>query len=276
LVKHQIPVQLPEGYLDFFKNLESWQNEETIKLKHIYEPRQLDLIKMLSQERKPLLSQVKLGIDEDIFKGLYSRLLDFLLINRPEITEEVNHAKNHLDDLDFSALINAFIKFNTNYLEEKAQKAGIKEDLFFFFIDHAMRPFIRIFAEPYAKDLKSEKFSWPFSNTCPICGSKSHFSRIKKDNGQRFMFCDRCFSEWPVMYLCCVHCGHDRPGDITYFNIENDDAYQVHVCEKCKGYLKTYDERFGSTLIDMFIANMETIYLDFLAQEKGYTNHDQD
>lgn len=276
MVKHQTPVDLPEGYIDFFKGLESWQNEEVIKLKQIYAPQKMDLIKLLHQERKSLMSLVKPGIDPVILKDLYSRLLEFLSKARPEIAGEIEKIKARMDELDFDALSNAFLKLNLDYFEEQAERFGISPDLFFFLIDHAMRPFLRIFAVPYAKELASEDFYWSFPNTCPICGSKSHFSRLRKQDGQRFMFCDRCFSEWHVMYLCCVHCGHDRPGEITYLNVENDDAYQIYVCEKCKGYLKTYDERSGASMVDMYIANIETIYLDMLAQGKGYTNHDED
>lgn len=276
MVKHRTPVELPQGYIDFFKHLESWQNEEAIKLKQTYKPQKVDLPKLFGQERKPLISVIKPGIDAVVLKNLYSRLLDFLLVARPEIAREIEKVKAHIDEMDFDALSNAFAKFNMDYFEQQAEHTGISPDLFFFLIDHTMRPFLRVLAEPYAGDLVDEKFYWSFANICPICGSKSHFSRLQKENGQRFMFCDRCFSEWHVMYLCCVHCGHDRPGDITYINVENDDAYQVYVCSKCKGYLKTYDERSGASLVDMYIANMETVYLDILAQEKGYTNHDED
>lgn len=276
MVKHCAPVELPQGYIDFFKHLESWQNEEAIKLKQSYKPQKADLLKLLGQERKPLIGVVKPGIDAIMLKNLYIRLLDFLLDARPEIAGEIEKVKANIEKMDFDALSSAFIRLNMDFIEEQAEITGISPDLFFFLIDHAIRPFLRVLAEPYAKDLSDEKFYWSFPNICPICGSKSHFSRLHKNDGQRFMFCDRCFSEWHVMYLCCVHCGHDRPGDITYINIENDDAYQIYVCSKCKGYLKTYDERLGASLIDMYIANMETIYLDILAQEKGYTNHDDD
>ena len=90
------------------------------------------------------------------------------------------------------------------------------------------------------------------------------------------MFCDRCFTEWPVRYLYCVHCGNDQAKDIYYLNVESDDAYRLFLCNKCKGYLKTYDERGLGKPTDLFIANVETIYLDILAQEKGYSNHDED
>jgi molybdopterin-guanine dinucleotide biosynthesis protein B len=52
-------------------------------------------------------------------------------------------------------------------------------------------------------------------------------------------------------------------------------CYRVYVCQQCHGYLKTYDERTSGQPVDMYIANISTIYLDMLAQEQGYTNHDE-
>ncbi|MGI5911996.1 MAG: formate dehydrogenase accessory protein FdhE, partial [Syntrophomonadaceae bacterium] len=58
-----------------------------------------------------------------------------------------------------------------------------------------------------------------------------------------------------------------------YITVENRTAYQIYTCDICKGYLKTFDERQNKCSIDMYIANLETIYLDMIAQNKGYTNH---
>ena len=38
------PVDLPEGYLDFYKNLESWQNQQQITLKQAYTPAAIDVV----------------------------------------------------------------------------------------------------------------------------------------------------------------------------------------------------------------------------------------
>jgi FdhE protein len=276
LLNHKIPVELPTGYIDFFKDLESWQNQETIKIKNNYTPAPSNILKKLMQERKPLIMTVKPQIEASALKDVYSRLLDFLLGKRPEIRPELDKLKSAIPGLDFDEITMNFIRIRMAYFEELATAIGVVSDLFFFTIDHAIRPFLRVFAETYRDDLGSNNFHWDFPATCPICGYKSHFSRLKVDNGERFMFCDRCFAEWKVVYLRCVYCGHDRPGDITYLSVSNDDAFQVYVCSKCKGYLKTYDERGAARMVDMFIANMETIYLDILATDKGYTNHDED
>ena len=274
--EHQPPVELPEGYLEFFVQLESWQNEELIRLKRHYHPRTLDLGKLLAREKRPLLQQVEWELDADSFKNLYGNLLDFLEKRRPNSVANPGKIKADLERLDFVALSRDFIQGNDDALLKSASQLKVPLDYFLFTLDHALRPFLRILAEPYAADLSSEGFSWAFPTICPICGGKSHISRLAAENGQRFMFCDRCFSEWKVRYLYCVYCGHDQPGDISCLTVEGDAAYRVYVCEKCKGYLKTYDERISGRSTDLFVANMETIYLDMLAAERGYNNHDAD
>jgi len=276
LLKNNPPVELPEGYIDFFKTLESWQNEEVIKHRKLYAPAKHDLNQIIASSKKPLLTRVKPQIDDSILKDLYTRLLDFMLEQRPEIQEAINKIKNQIEQMDFDKISESFAQLDTEYFEKLAVAMNVSYDLLFFTIDHAIRPLLRIFAEPYRQDLSSDLFYWDFPAICPVCGSKSHICRLNTGNGQRIMFCDRCFSEWPVRYLYCIYCGNDQAKDIFYLNVENDDAYQLFLCNKCKGYLKTYDERSLGKPTDLFIANVETIYLDILAQEKGYTNHDED
>ncbi|HHV16959.1 MAG TPA: formate dehydrogenase accessory protein FdhE [Gelria sp.] len=276
MLKHEPPVELPEGYVDFFKALESWQNEEVIKHRKLYTPAKHDLKQIITSQKNPLLTQVKPQIDADMLKDLYTRLLDFLLEQRPEIQEVIKNISSQIDQMDFDKISASFIQSDMEYFENLAVQMNVSYDLLFFSIDHAIRPLLRIFAEPYSQDLSDDLFYWEFPAICPVCGSKSHICRLNAGDGQRFMFCDRCFTEWHVRYLYCVYCGNDQAKDIYYLNVENDDAYKLFLCNKCKGYLKTYDGRSLGKSTDLFIANIESVYLDMLAQEKGYTNHDND
>ncbi|MEN6348842.1 MAG: formate dehydrogenase accessory protein FdhE [Syntrophomonas sp.] len=272
--QHNPPVSLPEGYVDFFKSLESWQNEEMIRLKKLYSVEKKDIKKLLDQQKKPLTQQLSPHIKSDLYKDTFVRLLEFLKSARPMLEKSLELISAKANHLDYDEIVRSFWQMKYNSIEEISSRNELSSELFFFVVDHAMRPFLRIFAEPYTEELISDTFYWEFPATCPVCGSKSHFSRLRSDSGERFMFCDRCFSEWKVRYIFCVHCGHDTPGDITSINVENDDAYKLYVCGKCKGYLKTYDERPAGECTDLFIANIETVYLDLLAKEKGYTSHD--
>jgi len=274
-VERQFPVNLPEGYVEFFKNLESFENEKEINLKNKCSFEKYDLLPLLASNAKPLLQLKGINIEKELYKEIFLDLLSFVAELRPETVPVMNTLRENVDELNFPAIIDEFIADDSAYFAKAAEELGVSEELFIFVLDHSLRPFLRIYASTYQEALANDEFqSWNLPTICPICGSKSHFSRLRTNDGRRFMFCDRCFSEWEARYLQCIYCGNNEPGSIKYMSIENDEAYQIYTCEKCKGYLKTYDERQSGKPTDLYIANIETIYLDMLAQEKGYTNHD--
>jgi len=270
------PVELPEGYIDFYKNLETWQTEQQIKLQKTYTYNEVDdVLSLISEHKKPLLIIENFSVDTEQYRTLLHDLLEFLINSRPELKETLEKLNPYIEVLNYNQLIHALLKENYDSFLDLADKTNIPPELLIFIFDHAVRPFFRLYAAPYAKIIIDDTFQhWEFPTICPICGSKAHISRLRSTDNRRFMFCDRCFSEWEIKYLKCVHCGNDEPGTIKYISIENDDAYQIYTCEECKGYLKTYNERQGGRSVDLFIANIETIYLDMLAVEKGYTNHE--
>ncbi len=270
------PVELPAGYLDFYKNLETWQTEQQIKLQKTsaFNPIS-NILSLISEQKRPLIVIDRLIIDAEQYRTVFTAMLDFMTENRPELKETIDDLRIKTSDLNFASYIRDFLNDNITPLAGLAEEYQVSEDLLVFLFDHSLRPFLRLYALPYQQELREDTFQhWDFPNLCPVCGSKSHFSRLRPADNRRFMFCDRCFTEWESRYLLCVHCGNDTPGTILYRSIENDDAYRIYTCEKCKGYLKTYDENAGGGSTDLFIANIETIYLDMLAEEKGYTNHD--
>lgn len=277
-MNRHLPVTLPEGYLDFYKDLETWQNAKQILLQKAFSWEKYELQPLLSQHHHlPLLKIKGLSLDFAAYKEVYLDFLNHLLMTRPEIEDTIVKLKAVSDAIDYETAVNNVIDEDFDYFLEQGEKLQVPAELLLFTLDHALRPFVRVYALPYQEELGEDSNEyWDYATVCPICGSKAHISRLRAADGRRFMFCDRCFSEWEVKYLMCVHCGNDTPGTLKYISVETDEAYQIYTCEKCQGYLKTYDERQGGGVTDLFIANVETIYLDLLAQEKGYTNHDAD
>jgi len=272
-----VPVDLPQGYVEFYKHLENWQNEQEIKLKQTYAPENINATQLMAGGHNCLMKKHRFMIDPLQFKNNYLALIELLKIHRQNITEVLDEMANTVDQIDFELLPGKILEDNQAYLLEVAEQLDIPSELFIFTADHSLRPFLRLFAQPFYEAFVHEDFRhWNQATVCPFCGSKSHFSRLRMDDGRRFMFCDRCFTEWESRNLYCVHCGNDEPNTISYLSIENDQSFQLYTCEKCKGYLKTYDEREAGTTTDLFIANIETIYLDILAQQKGYVTHDYD
>jgi len=273
----QVPVSLPEGYVEFYKNLETWQNKQQFKLKKAYTPVKLDATKILAESNNPIIGSVEFELDGGLYKEVYKELLVLIKEYRSETAAALDKILDNIDQLDFSFLPIKLLEEDQKYFSELSARLEISNELLIFTIDHSLRPFLRLWAEPYYSAIAEDDFrSWNFATICPFCGTKSHISRLRATDGRRFMFCDRCFTEWETRNLYCVYCGNDNPDTIQYLAVENDTAYQVYTCEECKGYLKTFDERPKGMKTDLFIANVETIYLDILAQEKGYTNHDND
>lgn len=276
-MKKKIPVSLPDGYVDFYKNLENWQNQQQIKLKKDYVPAELDIPGILASTNRPVLQSVDFPLDEADFKAMYQGLLHFLKEQRPEISDVLGKIEDKLAGMDFSLMPLKIMEEDQVYYNELASRLDVSPELLIFTADHTLRPWLRLWAEPYYAVIAGDEFkSWNFPSTCPFCGSKSHFSRLRAADGRRFMFCDRCFAEWETRNLFCVHCGNDNPQSIQILTIDEFPVYQVFTCNECKGYLKTFDERPQGDQTDMFIANIETIFLDMLAQEKGFTSHDNE
>ncbi len=276
-MNRHIPVDLPECFIEFYNELESWQNEQEIRLKQTYTPENISAGKLIGTSNHPLMKIHHFMIDPMQFRSSYLALAELLKVYRRNITEILDQLINTADQLDFEKLPGQLLEANQAYLMDVAEQLGVPGDIFIFTLDHSLRPILRLYAQPFYEEFIHEDFRhWNQATVCPFCGSKSHFSRLRKDDGKRLMFCDRCFTEWESLSLYCVHCGNDEPHTIKYLSVENDNAYQIYYCEKCKGYLKTYDERETGVTTDLFIADIETIYLDMLAQQKGYVAHDND
>ncbi|MGI6453489.1 MAG: formate dehydrogenase accessory protein FdhE [Syntrophomonadaceae bacterium] len=266
------PVQLPEGYEEFYKELENWQNEKQVYLKKLNPVNKTSLSEVLTVKKKPLLIATGFKVDPEQYREMLFDFISFLKKARPSVADIIDRLAADLDKFDFADITEKLLTGqDLNNLEEASI---ISPDLALFIFDHALRPFLRVQAEAYQEDLANDDFrSWDLPMTCPICGSQPTISRLRKSDGRRLMFCDHCFAEWEVKYLACAYCQNDEPGTIRYLSVGDTDPYQIYTCDKCRGYIKTYDERQSGQATDLFIANIKTIYLDMLAEEKGYKNH---
>lgn len=267
---NRVSVDLPEGYVDFYKAIESWQNELLFRLKRTTEPD--GLVEDIPEGiRRPVLETRGLDLDPEAYKGAFLELVELVKSERDTISEALDRIMTVFSDLDFAEIASRVINDDQRFFDVLASEKGFARELAFFLLDHALRPFLRCYALPYQETMAQDDFNWQIG-ICPVCGSQANFSRVRAEDGQRFLFCEHCFTEWQSKYMGCIYCGNTEPNSIRFLVIEGDDANQLFVCEKCKGYLKTFDERKGRMKTDLFIAGIETVYLDLIAEEEGYTN----
>jgi FdhE protein len=267
----RITFDLPEGYVEFYKAIESWQNELLFRLKRNtgISKRSDDCI--LEGIKRPILETRGIDLDPEEYKGAFLELAQLVKKERENIADAMNEIVAVFNCMDFAEIASRIINDDYKFFVELAEEKGLGSELVYFLLDHALRPFLRCYALPYQVSVAQEDFQWEMS-ICPVCGSPANFSRVRAEDGQRLLFCEHCFTEWRSKYLGCIYCGNTEPNTIKYLVVEGDDAHQLFVCEKCKGYLKTFDERKGRMKTDLFIAGIETVYLDLIAEEEGYTN----
>jgi len=107
---------------------------------------------------------------------------------------------------------------------------------------------------------------------CPACGSSPSVARLRRADGRRFLTCGLCGSEWEAVRLACACCGTQDRASLGVLRLDDADARWIETCERCKGYIKTVDERKlpeGETILPV-VDESATLHLDLLAEREGY------
>ncbi len=110
------------------------------------------------------------------------------------------------------------------------------------------------------------------ANRCTACGSSPSIARLRRADGLRVLACGLCGSEWEAVRLACACCGTTDRESLGVLRLDDADARWVETCERCRGYIKTVDERKlpeGETALPV-VEEAATLHLDLLAEREGY------
>jgi len=151
-----------------------------------------------------------------------------------------------------------------------AATAGIDAELLAWCGRQLCRPFFhrlgqRLAATP-AQPLQTRA-------ACPACGGPPRLARIEREESRRFLWCDLCDVQWAFKRVTCPFCGNTRHETLGYLSIEGDAAHRIDVCEVCRGYLRTVDERGAQegARVDFLAEDVGTMHLCVVAEGRGYT-----
>ena len=91
-------------------------------------------------------------------------------------------------------------------------------------------------------------------------------------DGKRFLHWALCENEWPYERLSCTVCGNKDAQKLGYYITEEKTPYRIDYCDECKAYIKTIRliKSDDPDKYDLYVENIITPYLDYLAIEKGY------
>src|SRR4030066_2204499 len=117
---------------------------------------------------------------------------------------------------------------------------------------------------------------------CPLCASPPSMAIVfTPENGtseQRLLSCCFCTYRWEYHLTGCPSCGNAKPArfGLIVGDAVRDQCVRAVSCEECHTYLKTVftgcrSDRKRPDDLDMDIEDVATLYLDIMADQRGFT-----
>lgn len=152
-----------------------------------------------------------------------------------------------------------------------AKQLEVSIDLLDFIARITFKPFLKIYGQAVLEQVQLN--DWTKSH-CPICGDQPTMAKLTGQDGHRELYCGRCETEWRYRRLGCPYCKDDNASQASFITLDDSKQYRIYLCERCKSYLKTVDERVSGE-VDLFCEDLATVELDQLAQAEGYQRGDK-
>ena len=217
---------------------------------------------------KPLLHLLEKEIDEKVVSKLFSEFFEFIsLFGTPQMKEG---AKGATESKFFSP---PKVKETLiDYISEGKVVPGIPPE----FLHLSILSVAPILFSPISEILQKQLPENFESVECPYCGSKAQVGYFKKsEEGKRYLICPVCYGEWPIKRDRCAYCGNEDLEEHYYLLSESkeDKHIRLDICDECKHYIKTIDERVldeAGRICSPLVEDLATPYLDIKALEEGY------
>lgn len=103
---------------------------------------------------------------------------------------------------------------------------------------------------------------------CPLCSARPALTSIA-EGPRRRLHCSYCGTVGPYRFMGCPNCGSTDTTKLSTLVPEGEPGFRVVTCDACRTYVKVME---GSLLDEMTadLADMASLPLDIVAQEKGY------
>lgn len=125
------------------------------------------------------------------------------------------------------------------------------------------RPYFQALSESFPQNGRK----WE-NGRCPMCSALPALASIT-EGPQRRLHCSFCGTEGSYRFTGCPNCGNEDTSKLNILIPEEESGFRISACDACQTYVKITE---GSVLDEMTIdlADMVSLPLDIVAQEKGY------
>ncbi len=219
---------------------------------------------LLRRQGRPLLTKEDFKVSAQALKPASIRLIPLMKKGFPALEEELDVLGRAISEQPDEAY----------FLPTAGPQDYAESDLFqnvpgpvlVFSNSILLRPFNRKVGESIDKDQSKE---W-HRGYCPICGSWPELSFIEEPEGARFLKCSFCGHEWRFSRLQCPFCENEVQDQLEFLYSEDRKNERAELCIACKKYILGIDMRDLIKKPLKEIASLGMIYLDILAQDKGF------
>lgn len=225
---------------------------------------------------KYLLSDRKLAVDSELFKEVLVSVCSAIKKASPQAPDsllKLSEAEEFKTENNIDNFLQQITLFNKQELEnfivekELDKRAELDSEIIAFVIFMALTPFYSIYMEEVRSKVDFTIWRQSF---CPICGQTATIAKHRDEDGARVLECWFCHAQWVFPRMECPYCDNKDQKKLRFFYVPGDKARQVHVCEKCKSYLKTIDNKVMEKETPLDLEAIATAYLDILAEREGY------
>jgi FdhE protein len=217
----------------------------------------------------PLLTKEKFVVPLNEFRQAADRLLPLMEKSFPNIQDQIrvfHHAINE-ESPESEALATSVISGSSEDIQEAAKKLGMDLGVLQFAVGLIIKPF----AERISASIPvlPEDLQW-HKGYCPVCGSWPELSFLEGTEGRRRLRCSFCSHEWSFMRIQCPFCETDDQEKLELLFQEGREHERAEMCHECMKYVVGIDPRDRIEEVVREVAALGMVYLDMLAQEKGF------
>ncbi|WP_031517945.1 formate dehydrogenase accessory protein FdhE [Desulfofalx alkaliphila] len=222
----------------------------------------------------PVFSELQVRADEDLVHEMLQRVVESCRkwqIGPQTIPADTGSIIANMTKEEKISLAAAIISNDNTAKESWRKKLNLSEEMMEFLVLNTARPFLKGFAAQVLSQLKVENWNKGY---CPVCGDSPSMSRLAGKYGVRMLHCGRCETEWRYARVGCPFCGTTDASQLSFITADDYKQYRLYLCEQCKSYLKTVDERHCAE-VDLFCEDLATADFDRLALKEGYRRGDK-
>ncbi|NWF87373.1 formate dehydrogenase accessory protein FdhE [Candidatus Bathyarchaeota archaeon] len=164
-------------------------------------------------------------------------------------------------ELDLLKLVEATLKADIVFIKKTAEKLELPHEILLYMLSVLVQPSL----EEIARKIDSSLLDNWWQPHCPVCGRIPVIARLR--DRKRYLVCTFCGAEYLSDSFLCVHCGNRDPYMLKYLVIQEQPAFQIDFCTKCKHYIKVIDETKLKENIPRGLEDIITLGVDFVAKK---------